>query len=290
MASARELILTILHRSTPVLILAVLVVLAVHGVRQIPPQHAPWAELSLRHPVGMATHRKLRGLMSDQTACSAALATAPALQTRPAAPDAGTEACPLTNAVAFEQSSVSYGGGFAASCSLAAALYVWEREMLQPAAQDYLGSSIERIDQIGSFACRNIYNRSGGRLSEHASANALDITGFRLANGEGVSVLRDWGQATANGRFLDALIERSCPVFSGVMTPAYNRATATIFISIWAPIGSARRGRSGKKRTPNDRSQTDLSSVVSPQTRFQREISAPSVLRLDRTLQIRGLA
>jgi hypothetical protein len=139
---------------------------------------------------------KLRSLTGDEAACSAALATASDLQTRPAAPDAGTDQCPLTNAVAFGRSTVSYGGEFAASCSLAAALYVWEREVLAPAAQAHLNTSVERIDQIGSFACRNIYNRDEGRLSEHASANALDITGFRLAHGERVSVLRDWGEAT----------------------------------------------------------------------------------------------
>jgi hypothetical protein len=167
---------------------------------------------------------KLRGLLNDEAACSAALANATDLRTRPAAPDAGTDQCPLTNAVAFERSTLSYGGEFAASCSLAAALYVWEREVLAPAAQIHLDTRVERIDQIGSFACRNIYNRDAGRVSEHAQANALDITGFRLASGERVSVLADWGEGTNKGRFLDALVEGSCPIFSGVLTPAYNRA------------------------------------------------------------------
>ena len=99
-----------------------------------------------------------------------------------------------------------------------------QREVLTPLAQRHLNTSIERIDHIGSFACRNVYNRDAGRLSEHAGANALDITGFRLANGERVSVLTDWGEDTDKGRFLAALIESSCRVFSGVLTPAYNRA------------------------------------------------------------------
>jgi hypothetical protein len=200
------------------------VALGFYAVRQIPPQHAPWGPISLEYPVGLATHMKLRRLTVDEAACTAALVTASDLQTRPAAADAGTDQCPLTSAVAFERSTVSYGGEFAASCSLAAALYVWEREVLVPAAQAHLNTSVARIDQIGSFACRNIYNRDAGRLSEHASANALDITGFRLANGTRVSVLTDWGQDTDEGRFLDALVEGSCPIFSGVLTPAYNRA------------------------------------------------------------------
>jgi hypothetical protein len=222
--TARDLIVDISRRSAPLIVVAFLVALAFYAVRLIPPQHAPWTPLVLEQPVGMATHMKLRGLLGDESACSAVLATAADLQTRPAAGDAGTDQCPLTNAVAFERSSLSYGGEFATSCSLAAALYIWEREVLAPAAQTHLNSHVERVDQIGSFACRNIYNRSEGRLSEHASANALDITGFRLANGERVSVLADWGRDTANGQFLDALVDASCPVFSGVLTPAYNRA------------------------------------------------------------------
>jgi len=224
MASPREVTITMLRRSAPLLALGVAVALVIFAVRQIPPWHAPWGELSLEHPIGMATHMKLRQLMDHEASCIAALSTATSLETRPAAPDAGTDRCPLTNAVAFEQSTVSYGGEFAASCSLASALYIWEREVLQPAALQHLNTNVERIDQIGSFACRNIYNRDVGRISEHASANALDIAGFRLANGERISVLEDWGTATDKGRFLAAVVDRSCPIFSGVLTPAYNRA------------------------------------------------------------------
>lgn len=215
----------LLRRAWPLLALALVAALTVYGVRRIPPQHVPWAALSLEHPVGVATHWKLRQLGDDPAPlCQAVLASAVNLQTRPAAPDAGTELCPLINAVAVEQSGVSYGGAFAASCALAASLYLWEREVLQPAAQRHLGASVERIDQIGSFACRNIYNRQSGRRSEHASANALDIVGFHLSDGERISVLTDWGEDTEKGRFLDALVLGACPIFSGVLTPAYNRA------------------------------------------------------------------
>lgn len=224
MASKDNLVVSGLRRLAPLLGLMAAAALAVYAVRQIPPWHAPWAKLSLEHPVGTATHLKLRGLMEDQIVCADALATAVNLRTRPAASDAGTQTCPLTNAVAFERSQISYGGPFAASCSLAGALYVWERQVLQPAAQLHFGSSVERIEQIGSFACRNVYNRSAGRLSEHARANALDITGFRLASGARISVLRHWATDSAEGRFLEALTSGSCPIFSGVLTPAYNDA------------------------------------------------------------------
>ncbi|NTV11537.1 MAG: extensin family protein, partial [Zoogloea sp.] len=39
------------------------------------------------------------------------------------------------------------------------------------------------IEHYGSFACRNIYPRQDGPLSEHARANALDVAGFTLQDG-----------------------------------------------------------------------------------------------------------
>ncbi len=41
-----------------------------------------------------------------------------------------------------------------------------------------MGSALVRIDHLGSYACRNIYNRADARRSEHASAEALDISAF----------------------------------------------------------------------------------------------------------------
>ena len=48
------------------------------------------------------------------------------------------------------------------------------------------------MEHYGSYSCRRLYGRSEGAWSEHASANAVDIAGFRLADGRRVSVLGDW--------------------------------------------------------------------------------------------------
>ena len=220
-------------RAKPILMvviaIALLALFALWALRQIPPHHAPWAPLSLEDPVGFATSMKLNKLKSGAAHCSAALRTARQLQVRAAALDAGTDACPLQGAFVLEKSTIAYGQEMAASCALAAAIYVWEREIVQPAAQRHLGAPVVRIDTYGTFACRNVYNQQSGRRSEHASANALDVAGFRLADGRRVSLMKDWTSDSQSAAFLREVRDKSCKTFNGVLSPDYNDAHADHF-------------------------------------------------------------
>ena len=101
---------------------------------------------------------------------------------------------------------------FVLECPAAVALALWERHSVQPLARRLLGAPVARIDHVGSFACRNIGGEAGGRRSEHASANALDVAGFVLANGRTIRVARDWGADNPRGRFLREVHARRVPV------------------------------------------------------------------------------
>jgi hypothetical protein len=79
------------------------------------------------------------------------------------------------------------------NCRLAASLSEWVDKVLQPAAQQVLGSRIVRIVGSGSYSCRNIYNNPKLQLSEHATGNAIDIGGFVTADGRTVLVAKTWG-------------------------------------------------------------------------------------------------
>src|SRR3546814_15124681 len=48
------------------------------------------------------------------------------------------------------------------------------------------------IESFGSYACRPVNNQIGGRLSEHARANAADIAAFVLADGRRITVQEGW--------------------------------------------------------------------------------------------------
>src|SRR5690349_7044278 len=61
------------------------------------------------------------------------------------------------------------------SCALAAALALWRRDVVAPAAQRHLGQPLVSINPLGVYACRRIAGRTDGRWSEHAHANAIDV-------------------------------------------------------------------------------------------------------------------
>ncbi len=60
--------------------------------------------------------------------------------------------------------------------------------------------------------------------AEHASANALDISGFRLVDGRRIRLATDWAGESADGRFLRRVRDGACASFNAVLGPDYNAA------------------------------------------------------------------
>lgn len=120
---------------------------------------------------------------------------------------------------------VPYNRGFPATCQLADALQLYALR-LDAMAKRMLGTSIARIDQIGTYACRRAIGLNQDWPSEHARANAIDIAGFEMADGTNVLVKRDWGTDTPQGGFLAAARADACQIFQAVLTPNYNAAHA----------------------------------------------------------------
>ena len=111
------------------------------------------------------------------------------------------------------------------TCPLANTFAAWARYGAGRAAQQILGSELVRIETMGSYACRTVAGT--GRLSAHASAKAIDISGFVLADGRRITVLGDWNSGTANERaFLRTIHASACKRFGTVLGPGYNAAHA----------------------------------------------------------------
>lgn len=183
----------------------------------------PWAPLNVRDEPNLLTSFKLSRLQDDPALCEAALKTSTLRYTHQA--DSGPDVkCPLTNTLRIQGGDVALSSSFLSSCRLAVAYALFDIHQLQPAAQSVFGQKVTQVDHLGSFACRNIYNRSAGRLSQHASANALDIAGFRLADGRRISVLKDWKDEGDDGRFLKMVRDGACQQFNTVLSPDYNAA------------------------------------------------------------------
>lgn len=131
---------------------------------------------------------------------------------------------PLRNVWRIDGGQARLGGSFLASCPLAVAYALFENHGLQPVAQRVLGQSVAQVDHLGSFACRNVYHRKQGRLSQHATADALDISGFRLRDGQRIVLARDWQAGGQKAEFLRQVQRAACDSFSTVLGPDYNAA------------------------------------------------------------------
>jgi len=108
----------------------------------------------------------------------------------------------------------------AMTCELAANFAAWTRYAVRPAARLYLGSEVVRVDTFGTYACRDVRGTGGtiaGRLSEHASANAVDVAAFVLADGRRITVANNWRDNGPSALFLHVIHDSACKRFRTVL-------------------------------------------------------------------------
>jgi hypothetical protein len=190
------------------------------------PEDLPWTKLDLASPVGAFTGRKLAALGGESGKCRALLRRAGIRFV--ALPALSGGRCGYSDGV-----RLSAGGALAigyrpadlgTSCPVAAGLALWEWHVVQPAALRRFGTRVSSVEHFGSYSCRRIYGRSEGAWSEHATANAVDIAGFRLADGRRISVAGDWKGGGPKARFLRDVRDGACGLFATTLSPDYNDA------------------------------------------------------------------
>jgi hypothetical protein len=188
------------------------------------PHDVPWTRINLDDPIGRFTAAKIAALRDDPQRCRALLADA-GTDDSPAPDRTGEGGCGYSDGMFLGGRTASYNPpGLVTSCPVAAALHVWETQIVQPAALRHFGTGVGRVRHAGSYSCRPVAGRADGRLSEHATANAVDLTAFELENGEQVSVIHDWEGDGAKAAFLRHVRDGGCSVFSTVLSPDYNVA------------------------------------------------------------------
>lgn len=188
------------------------------------PEDLPWTRLNLADPIGLFTGRKLAGLTGDATLCRALLDDA-GVNFTAVAPH-GTGRCHYGDGLRLAAGGAREIGfrpaGPIMACSVAAGLALWEWNIVQPAARRHLGARVVAFDQFGTYNCRHIAGRRA--WSEHSTADAIDIAGFRLDDGRRISVLKDWQGEGDRVAFLREVRDGACKTFSTVLSPDYNNA------------------------------------------------------------------
>lgn len=212
-----------------ILVLALVAAMAVHEGRiEIPDEHDPWAPLHHADPPNWLTGFKFARTVRDPARCRDFIAASP-LRVTPVDDLVRADGCGYVNAVRVAGSDIDWGASFVLECPMAASLVMFELHVLQPTAEDVFGEPVASVSHYGSYACRNTYGREAGRLSQHARANALDISGFRLAGGREATLVNHWDDAGERGEFLHRVRDGACRWFGGVLGPDYNAAHADHF-------------------------------------------------------------
>jgi hypothetical protein len=101
-------------------------------------------------------------------------------------------------------------------CQVAQALATWVRDSVVPQAQLHFSAKLEAVEIGTSYQCRT--QRSGTKLSEHAFANALDVSGFAIEKRAAV-IVKPYEPETPEGKFLSGVRAGACLQFSTVLGP-----------------------------------------------------------------------
>jgi hypothetical protein len=209
------------------LVLVVILAFAAVAVRwdkiDVPDDYNPWAPLQLDAEPNLLTSMKLRRLSKDPDACLKVLRSSGFEYV--AVPNRITGyGCGFHNAVLIDKTSSEPSAPFSLSCRAAVSLALWEHHVLQPKALEHFGARVRRTEHFGSYACRNVYGRPVGTRSQHATAEALDIAGFELANDRRIRVLKNWQENETAAQFLKEIRTGACQFFDAVLSPDYNEA------------------------------------------------------------------
>lgn len=196
----------------------------------VPQAFSPFGTVSLDTRPMLFTDAKLSVLRFDSALCKAVLKQ-PYIDASPIPDRVSDNNCGWVNAVKFTRVGGAQIGVDPLTCETAAALALWVQHEVQPLAREMYGQEVVRLGDMGTYDCRNIVGNPmwKGVRSQHAAANAIDISGFTFANGHSISLLRDWKDTGKDGQFLREVHRRSCRYFRVSLGPEFNKAHANHF-------------------------------------------------------------
>lgn len=131
--------------------------------------------------------------------------------------------CQNQGAVSVEDfgGGVSLSGRVVVACPVAEATALWLRNVVQTKALQTFGTRVVGLSNVSGYSCRK---RSGGYISEHGFANAIDIGTFHFEDGRRVNIEGGWrrngtamGDLTAD--WFASINEGACDYFQLVLNP-----------------------------------------------------------------------
>lgn len=206
-----------------------------HTARPAPSRPVP--PLDINAPSSAQVQQQLYTLRSNPAQCQAVLRQARGLSVELLKDWQDAPTCRVTNSARMLSALALPDRKLPLSCPMIAGYHLWVRESVLPLARKYFGQDVKTIETFGSYSCRNRNGQSNAPVSEHASANALDVAGFLLADGRRIRVHRDWnGGDSAVRSFLRETHRSACRYFSIVLGPnadAYHKDHIHLDMGQW---------------------------------------------------------
>ena len=99
-------------------------------------------------------------------------------------------------------------------CTTAAALHTWVERGVKP---NFRKTPVVELKVAGHYVCRTRNHKKGAKISEHGKGRAIDISGFTLANGKTISILKGW--RGDYGKAIRAAHKAACGPFGTTLGP-----------------------------------------------------------------------
>ena len=130
--------------------------------------------------------------------------------------------CGVENAVKGSAvASVTLSRPAIMDCRTAQAVSRWMEMGAKPALKRK-GGGLTQVRVAAHYACRTRNSRPGARISEHGKGRAIDISGFTLADGTTVTVLKGWNDRRYR-KAMRAMHKDACGTFGTVLGPNADR-------------------------------------------------------------------
>ncbi|WP_170547933.1 extensin-like domain-containing protein [Ruegeria atlantica] len=131
------------------------------------------------------------------------------------------KACGIKDAVQITSvSGVVLSRPSTMDCGTAIALNKWVDKTVKPTFKRR--GPVAELQIAAHYACRTRNNQKGARISEHGKGRAIDISGFKMADGEVVTVLNGW-RKNPSKRQLTKVWRGACGPFGTVLGPNADR-------------------------------------------------------------------
>lgn len=215
--------------------LLVLVILAIwplmyHPQTPLPDEWNPTEPLTIADPLSPLTDWKVRSAVAQPGACADTLEAEGSILRRLKAFTASDQ-CGISQRVELRQVGQSRVRPFETTCEIGLRMALWEQHVLQPEARKLFDQGIHEIRHFSSYNCRRIRTSSGtgSRMSTHATARAVDVSGFVLDDGTLIDLRQHWNGGDAKAQFLRIAQRGACENFGLVLGPEYNALHADHF-------------------------------------------------------------